>query len=235
MLRQSLMAAGYHRDHHRSTLGSEGGWRTGRARIKRGHFQPCSLSGTGGYWTLLASRIFRSLKFKPQSLTVAREGHLYTRWPREWTPRSLLPWMGRRLSRRHALGVRAGRCGLRSSSPTSTWLPGDDLGRHAARQEIRLGRSVAHRRSLREDARQSLRSRQVECRRRFDVGWNSIRTGFRKSISGADQSRCLTGRRHATFSEPKYVPEPFRQQYEIAFNKFGWAGDDLSKVLLPCS
>jgi pimeloyl-ACP methyl ester carboxylesterase len=33
------------------------------------------------------------------------------------------------------------------------------------------------------------------------------------------------------FSEPKYVPEPFRQQYEIAFNKFGWAGDELSKVL----
>ena len=33
------------------------------------------------------------------------------------------------------------------------------------------------------------------------------------------------------FSEPKYVPEPFRQQYEVAFNKFGWAGDELSKVL----
>jgi pimeloyl-ACP methyl ester carboxylesterase len=33
------------------------------------------------------------------------------------------------------------------------------------------------------------------------------------------------------FSESKYVPEPFRQQYEVAFNKFGWAGDELSKVL----
>jgi hypothetical protein len=33
------------------------------------------------------------------------------------------------------------------------------------------------------------------------------------------------------FSEPKYVPESFRQQYEIAFNKFGFAGDELSKVL----
>jgi pimeloyl-ACP methyl ester carboxylesterase len=33
------------------------------------------------------------------------------------------------------------------------------------------------------------------------------------------------------FSEPKYVPEPFRQQYEVAFNEFGWAGDELSKVL----
>jgi pimeloyl-ACP methyl ester carboxylesterase len=33
------------------------------------------------------------------------------------------------------------------------------------------------------------------------------------------------------FSEPKYVPEPFRQQYDIAFNKFGFAGDELSKVL----
>jgi pimeloyl-ACP methyl ester carboxylesterase len=33
------------------------------------------------------------------------------------------------------------------------------------------------------------------------------------------------------FSESKYVPQPFRQQYEVAFNKFGWAGDELSKVL----
>jgi pimeloyl-ACP methyl ester carboxylesterase len=33
------------------------------------------------------------------------------------------------------------------------------------------------------------------------------------------------------FSEPRYVPEPFRRQYKIAFDKFGWAGDDLSKVL----
>jgi pimeloyl-ACP methyl ester carboxylesterase len=39
-----------------------------------------------------------------------------------------------------------------------------------------------------------------------------------------------SGVTHA-FSEPKYVPEPFRQQYEIAFNKFGFAGDELSKVL----
>jgi pimeloyl-ACP methyl ester carboxylesterase len=33
------------------------------------------------------------------------------------------------------------------------------------------------------------------------------------------------------FTEAKYVPEPFRQQYEIAFNKFGFVGDELSKVL----
>lgn len=33
------------------------------------------------------------------------------------------------------------------------------------------------------------------------------------------------------FSELKYVPEPFRRQYEIAFNRFGFAGDELSKVL----
>ena len=33
------------------------------------------------------------------------------------------------------------------------------------------------------------------------------------------------------FSESKYVPEPFRQQYQIAFEKFGWGGDGLSKAL----
>jgi pimeloyl-ACP methyl ester carboxylesterase len=33
------------------------------------------------------------------------------------------------------------------------------------------------------------------------------------------------------FSDAKYVPEPFRGQYEIAFKQFGWAGDELSKVV----
>ena len=54
---------------------------------------------------------------------------------------------------------------------------------------------------------------------------------FASRYSSQTRAVVLQGGVTQPFSEPKYVPEPFRQQYEVAFNKFGWAGDELSKVL----
>ena len=54
---------------------------------------------------------------------------------------------------------------------------------------------------------------------------------FASRYAAQTRAVVLQGGLTQPFSDPKYVPQPFRQQYEIAFNKFGFAGDDLSKVL----
>jgi hypothetical protein len=142
-------------------------------------------------------------------------------------PSFSLPRMGRRLSGRHALEYGLVDTGFRFFA-TSTRLPGDDIARHPA-SRANLGEGPSATADLFAKMLDHLPEPESGTSQSFRCRWHSIALP-RRPLFGADESRCLTGRGHATILGTEVRARAISAAVQIA-DKFGWAGDDLSKVL----